>query len=64
MSNLTRRQRESRAFQLTIASGGGAVATAVTFILWIVGAVGFGLVFLLAAFTAVCAFAMRRTLGK
>jgi len=63
VSNLTRRQRESRAFTLTLATGGGGVATAVTFITWVVGATGFGLFFILAVITALCFFALRRTLG-
>jgi hypothetical protein len=64
VSNLSRSQRESRAFQLTVASGGGGLATVIAAILWIVGAAGFGIVFLLAIFTAVCAYALRRTVGK
>ena len=64
MSNLTRSQREARAFRLTIASGGGGLATGIALILWVAGAAGFGVVFLLAIFTAVCFYALRRSVGR
>lgn len=64
MSNLTRSQRESRAFSLTVATGGGAIATAVTFITWVVGATGFGLFFVLALVTGLCYLGLRRSLGR
>lgn len=64
MSNLSRSKREARAFQLTLASGGGSVASAVVFILWVAGVASFGLFFLLLAFTAISVLALRRTLGK
>ena len=64
VSNLTRRDRESRAYTLVLASGGGAVATVVALVLAIAGVIGGGLVILFAVITAVLAFALRRTLGR
>ena len=64
MSNLTRSQREARAYRLTLATSGGAVATAVLLVLSIVGAVGFGLVVLVALLTAVCGWLLRRSVGR
>jgi hypothetical protein len=61
---MTRSQREGRAFSLVLASGGGAVASAVLAVLWIAGVTGFGLFFLAAAFTAVSWFLLRRSLGR
>lgn len=60
---LSRRERESRAFKLVVATGGGALATVVTFALAVVGVVGFGLVFLLAVLTAIAGFLLRRTVS-
>lgn len=64
MANLTRRQRESRAYQLTLATGGGALATVVLGVLWVVGVVGFGIVALVAILTVVCAVLLRRVFGR
>lgn len=64
VSNLTRSQREKRAYQLTIASGGGGLATVVVFLLMIVGHAGFGLFLLLALFTAACVYGLRRVTGS
>lgn len=60
---MSRRQRERRAFTLVVATGGGALATVVTFALAVFGVVGFGLVFLLAVATAIAGFLLRRTLS-
>jgi hypothetical protein len=62
MSNITRSQRESRAFALTMATGGFGVATVVLLVLSVVGVAGFGLVVLCAIVAAVCWLALRRTL--
>jgi hypothetical protein len=59
----TRSQREQRAFTLTLATGGFAVATVVLAVLAIFGVGGFGLVVLAAIVTALCAFALRRSVG-
>ena len=64
MSNLTRSQREARAYRLTLATGAGALATTVLLVLSIVGAVGFGLVVLVALLTAVCGWLLRRSIGR
>ena len=64
MSNLTRSQREARAYRLTLATGAGALATTVLLVLSIVGAVGFGLVVLVALLTAVCGWLLRRSVGR
>lgn len=63
MSNLTRRERESRAYALTLTTGGLGVASAVLLVLSIVGAGSFGL-FLLCALLAAGSFALlRRTMN-
>ncbi|WP_354700428.1 hypothetical protein DSM112329_00703 [Paraconexibacter sp. AEG42_29] len=62
MSNLTRRQRESRAFTLTMATGGLGLASAVTFVLAIFGVAGFGLFVLLLIATAIALAALRGTM--
>lgn len=62
-SNLTRRERERRAYRLSYATGGGALATVVTLLLSIFGVTGFGLVVLFAVITAACGFALKRTLS-
>lgn len=64
MSNITRSQRESRAFALTMATGGFGVATVVLVVLSIVGVAGFGLAVLCALIAAGCWFGLRRTLGS
>jgi hypothetical protein len=61
---VSRSQRESRAYTLVLATGGGAVASVVLLVLWVAGVTGFGLFFLVAALTAVAYFLMRRTLGR
>ena len=60
----SRRERETRAYRLTLATGVGAVATLVAAVLWIAGATGFGLVLLLAVLTAVAGYLMKRSLGR
>lgn len=62
-SRLSRRAREQRAYRLTLATGGGAVATIAAAALWIAGVTGFGLVLLLAVATAVAGLLLRRSLG-
>jgi hypothetical protein len=59
----SRRQRESRAYRLTLATGGGALATLVLAVLWIAGVTSFGLVLLFAVLTAVAGYLLRRTVG-
>jgi len=62
MSNLTRRQRESRAYGLILATGGLSVATVIVFVLMIVGSASFGLFLLFLIATAIALYAARRTL--
>ena len=62
MSNITRSQRESRAFGLTVATGGFAVATVVLLVLAIFGVGSLGLVILCALVTAALFLWLRRTL--
>lgn len=64
VSDLTRSQREARAYRLVLATGAGAVATVTLLVLSIVGVVGFGLVVLVALLTAVCAWLLRRSVGR
>jgi hypothetical protein len=61
---LPRRQREQRAYRLTLATGGSAVATVVVLVLWVIGATSFGVLLLLVLLTAALVFALRRTLGR
>jgi hypothetical protein len=63
MANLSRRQKESRAYSLVLVSGGAGVATVVLLVLAIVGIGGFGLPFLTAIVTAIAYFLFRRTVG-
>lgn len=60
---LTRAQREKRAYQLTLATGGLAVAAVVGIVLAAVGVIGFGLPILLAVLAGVSGLMLRRTLG-
>jgi hypothetical protein len=62
MSNITRSQRESRAYALILTTGGAGVAAVVLFVLAIVGIVGYGLFFLALVVAIVALFLARRTL--
>jgi hypothetical protein len=59
----SRRQREQRAFQLTLATGGLTVVGVVGLVLAIAGVLGAGLPILALVLAAVCFFLLRRTLG-
>ena len=61
---LTRRQREQRAYQLTLASGVLAVVAVVGIVLAAIGVVGAGLPILAAILAVVCFVLLRRTLGR
>ncbi len=63
MSNLTRRDRESRAFALTVSTGGLGLATGVTFLLAILGG-SFGLFFVLLIATVASLMALRSTMKR
>lgn len=60
----TRRQREQRAYQLTLATGALTVVAVVGFLLAILGVVGAGLPILAAILAVVCGLLLRRTLGR
>jgi len=64
MGGLFRRQREKRAYSLTLVAGGSAVATVVFVVLWVVGVMGFGPVFLAALIAAIAGFMLRGTMRK
>ena len=57
----SRKQREKRAYQLTLATGAAAVATVVVLVLAIIDAASFGTAFLLALLTAAGGYAVKRT---
>lgn len=63
-SRLTRKQRETRAYRLTLASGGLGVVGAVWFVIALVGPGGIGIPVLLLVLAAISAFALKNTLGK
>lgn len=59
---MSRRKREQRAYYLTLATGGLAVAAVVVLVLTILGITSFGLFLLLAVLAAVAGWVLRRTL--
>jgi hypothetical protein len=62
MSNLpSRRQRESRAFQLVMVGGGASVVAVVALVLTIAGVIGSGLFWVALIVALVCFFLFRRT---
>ena len=63
-SRMTRRQREQRAYQLTLATGGLAAATVVGLVLAVVGVIGGTLPIITAILAVVCFVLLRRTLGR
>ena len=60
---MTRREREQRAYQLTLATGGLAAATVVLVVLAALGVTGGGLPVLTAILAVICFVLLRRTLG-
>jgi hypothetical protein len=64
MANLTRSQKEKRAYTLTLVGAGAGIATVAFLILAIVGVMGLGPTILAAIVTAVAFFAFRRTVGS
>jgi len=62
-SRLSRRQRERRAYQLTLATGGLAVVAVVGIVLAIAGVVGGTIPVLAAILAVVCGLLLRRTLS-
>lgn len=64
MANLTRREKEKRAYTLTVVGGGAGVATVVFLVLAVVGIMGFGPAILAAIVAIAAAFGFRRTVGS
>ena len=64
MGGLSRRQREKRAYSLTLVSGGAALAAVVFLVLWVVGVMSFGPAFLAIIIAAGAAFLLRGTLRR
>jgi putative flippase GtrA len=59
----SRRSREDRAYKLVLAGGTAAVVAVVTFVLAIVGILGFGIPVLAALIAVVCGWMFRQTVG-
>ena len=59
----SRRSREDRAFKLVLAGGTAAVVAVVTFVLAIVGVMGFGVPVLAALVAVLCGWLFRRTVA-
>ena len=60
MSNLTRREKEQRGYQLVLAGGGASVVTVVGFVLAIAGVIGYGLPFVALIVAVICFVMFRR----
>ena len=58
-----RRAREDRAYKLVVAGGGAVVVAVVTFVLAIVGIIGFGIPVLAAIVAVLCGWMFRRTVA-
>ncbi|MEA2380416.1 MAG: hypothetical protein QOH72_387 [Solirubrobacteraceae bacterium] len=58
-----RRTREDRAYKLVLAGGTAGVVAVVTFVLAIVGIVGFGIPVLAALIAALCGWMFRRAVA-
>ena len=59
----SRRQREDRAYKLVVAGGAAAVVAVVTFVLAIVGVMGYGIPVLAALVAILCGWMFRRTVS-
>ena len=62
MGRLSRREREKRAYSLTLVSGGATVAAVVFLVLAVVGVIGLGWAFLAALVALAAGFVLRGTL--
>lgn len=58
-----RRVREDRAYKLVVAGGAAAVVAVVTFVLAIVGVMGFGVPVIAALVAVMCGWLFRRTVA-
>jgi hypothetical protein len=63
MGGLSRRDREKRAYGLTLATGGLSLGAVVTLVLGVVGVTSLGLFFLLLVAAVVSGLALRSTLN-
>jgi uncharacterized membrane protein YjjP (DUF1212 family) len=63
MANLTRRDKEKRAYSLVLVGGGAGIAAVVFLVLAVVGVMGIGPAFLAAIVAAAAAYGFRRTVG-
>jgi hypothetical protein len=63
-SRPTRRQREQRAYRLTLATGALGLIAVVGTVLAIAGVIGGGIPFAAAVLAIVCAFLLRRAVGR
>jgi putative flippase GtrA len=59
----SRRAREERAYRLVLAGGTAAAVAVVTFVLAVVGVIGFGVPMLAAIVAAICGVMFRRTVS-
>ena len=59
----SRRAREERAYKLVLAGGAAAVVALVTFVLAIVGVMGYGIPVLAALVAILCGWMFRRTVA-
>jgi hypothetical protein len=59
----SRRQREDRAYKLVLATGAAGVIAVVTFVLAIVGVMGFGVPIIAALVAVLCGWMFRRTVS-
>ena len=60
----SRRDRESRAYRLVVAGGAAGAVAVVTFVLALVGVMGFGVPFIAAIVALVCGLLFRRTVSR
>ncbi len=60
----SRRQREERAYRLTLATGAGALATVATAVLALITSFSWGIVILLAVLPAAAGLALKSSLGR
>ncbi len=68
MSDLERRPsratREQRAFRLTVGTGVSGTVAIVSFVLGVVGIIGYGLFLLSTVVAVICGLLLRRALGR
>jgi small-conductance mechanosensitive channel len=64
MANLTRRDKEKRAYTLALVGGSAGIATVVFLVLAIAGVMGLGPAILAAIVSAAATFGFRRTVGS